>query len=65
MSLELKKKEMELKRVVMAKEEMQLRIEERLDEIERVNVQIKIQDEAIMKITKELDVLKNKKEESK
>lgn len=60
MSLEIKKKEMELKRVIMAKEEMQLRIEERLDEIERINAQIKIQDEAAIRITKELETLKNK-----
>lgn len=60
MSLEIKKKEMELNRVIMAKEEMQLRIEERLDEIERINAQIKIQDEAAIRITKELETLKNK-----
>lgn len=60
MSLEIKKKEMELKRVVLAKDEMQLRIEERLDEIERLKVQMKIQDDAVERITKELETLKSK-----
>lgn len=58
MSLELKKKEMEIKRVVLAKEEMQLRIEERLDEIERIKQQMVIQDQAVERITKEIETLK-------
>lgn len=61
MSLELKKKEMELKRVLFAKEEQQLRIDERLDEIERVKDQMKIQDEAAEKIKLEIEALKAKK----
>lgn len=60
MSLELKKKEMEMKRVVLAKEEMQLRIEERLDEIERIKSQMQIQDTAIEKIKKQIETLKGK-----
>ena len=60
MSLEIKKKEMELKRVILAKEEMQLRIEERLDEIEKIKVQMKIQDDAIERITKNIKDLENK-----
>lgn len=60
MSLELKKKEMELKRVVLAKEEMQLRIEERLDEIERIKDQMKIQDAAVIRLEKDLETLRNK-----
>ena len=60
MSLEIKKKEMELKRVIMAKEEHELRIEEKLEEIERIKAQIKIQDEFALKIKQELEVLKTK-----
>ena len=62
MSLELKKKEMELKRVLFAKEEQQLRIDERLDEIERIQEQMNNQDEAAEKIRKEITALKAKGE---
>lgn len=58
MGLDLKKKEMELKRVIMAKEELELRIEESLDQIERIKEHIKIQDEAIIRLKKELETLK-------
>lgn len=60
MSLELKKKEMELKRVLFAKDEQALRIEERLDEIERIKEQMKIQDDAAERIKKEIEILKTK-----
>ena len=60
MSLEIKKKEMELKRVLMAKDEFELRIAEREDEIERLKSQMLQQDEAAEKIKKEIEVLKNK-----
>ena len=60
MSLEVKKKQMELKRVLMAKDEFELRIEERLEEIERIKSQMTLQDEAAEKIKKELEVLKTK-----
>lgn len=60
MSLEIKKKEMELKRVLMARDEFELRVEEKLEEIERIKVQMSLQDEAAEKIKKELEVLKNK-----
>lgn len=60
MSLELKKKEMELKRVLMAKDEFELRIAERMDEIERLQSQMIQQDEAAEKIKKEIELIKNK-----
>lgn len=43
MSLERKRKEMELMRVTTARHEQEFRIEERLDEIERIKEHIKIQ----------------------
>lgn len=44
MSLELKKLKVELLRVGAAKAELELRIEERLDEVERVKEHIKTQE---------------------
>lgn len=60
MSLDIKKKEMELKRVLMAKDEFELRIAEREDEILKIKSQMAQQDEAAEKIKKELEILKNK-----
>lgn len=60
MSLELKKKEMELKRVLLSKDEFELRVAERMDEIERLQAQMVQQDEAAEKIKKEIQLLKNK-----
>jgi predicted RNase H-like nuclease (RuvC/YqgF family) len=58
MSLDLKKKEMELKRVVLAKEEIELRIEEKHDEIKTLEHHVSIQSEHINKLTKELHEMK-------
>ena len=58
MSLELKKKEMELKRVLHAKDEHELRIAECEDQIERLRQQIEIQDQAAEKIKLEIQKLK-------
>jgi len=58
MSLERKKKEMELKRVEHAKAEHELRIAECEDQIEKLKMQIAIQDQAAEKIKKELETLK-------
>lgn len=58
MSLERKKKEMELKRVLHAKDEHELRIAEAQDQIEKLQAQMKIQDDAAEKIKKELETLK-------
>lgn len=41
--LEIKRKELELKRVETARQEQEFRIEERLEEIERLKDHIKIQ----------------------
>lgn len=60
MSLEIKKKEMELKRVLHAKDEHELRIAECEDQINRIKEQIKIQDDTAEKIKKELEILKGK-----
>jgi len=43
MSLELKRKKLELSRVELAREELELKIEERVDEINRVKAAIEIQ----------------------
>ena len=60
MSLEYKKKEMELKRVEHAKAEHELRIAQCEDQIEKLREQIRIQDEAALRIKKELETLKAK-----
>lgn len=41
--LELKKKQLELARVQIARQELEFKIEERLDEIERLKTHIEIQ----------------------
>lgn len=58
MSLEVKKKQMELKRVLHAKDEHELRIAECQDQIEKLQAQMKIQDEAADRIKKEIESLK-------
>ena len=57
MSIEKKKKQLELGRVSLAKEEMELRIDERMEEIERLRQNIKNQDVAAQRIKKELEEL--------
>jgi predicted nucleotide-binding protein (sugar kinase/HSP70/actin superfamily) len=52
--LEKKKKILEIKRVEVAKEEMEFRILERLDEIERLRDNIENQDRRIFEIKHEL-----------
>lgn len=52
--LEQKKTKLELSRVSLAKEEMEMRIAERMDEIARLQDQIKIQDEKINELTMKL-----------
>jgi hypothetical protein len=55
MSLEKKKKELELMRVTLARQEMELRIEERLDEIKRLKENIEIQLKTEEKIKQDLE----------
>lgn len=54
MSLERKKKEMELRRVETARMELELKIEERLEEIQRLKDHIRIQLDKEEQIKKEL-----------
>jgi hypothetical protein len=58
MSLELKRKEVELMRVRIAKSEMELRVAERQDEIQRLEENIKIQVAAEERLLAELKTLK-------
>jgi hypothetical protein len=58
MSLELKKKQMELKRVTLAKEELELKIEEKLVEISRLKDAIKTQENTEIKLEKEISEMK-------
>lgn len=58
MSLELKKKQLELRRVESARMELELKIEEKLDEIERLKKHIETQIEAEEKLKLELENIK-------
>lgn len=58
MSLELKKKQMELKRVTLAKEELELKIEEKLAEITRLQDAIIVQENTEIKLQKEIKEMK-------
>lgn len=53
--LEKKQKEIEKLRVLTAKMEMELRIDQKLDEIERLKDNIKIQDEALARIEEQIN----------
>jgi hypothetical protein len=54
MSLEKKKKELELAKVKCGKQEMEFKILERLEDIERLKENINIQDKRILELEKEL-----------
>lgn len=54
MSLDIKRKQLELSRVTLAKEEMQFKIEEMKEEIKRLEGFVTIQDEKIKSLTKEI-----------
>lgn len=56
MSLELKKKQLELSRVRLARQEMELKIEERMEEIKRLEDFIRIQ----LEKEAEIELLLNK-----
>lgn len=55
MTLDMKKKVLELKRVETARMELELKIEERLEEIERLKKAIEIQAATEEKLKKELN----------
>lgn len=58
MSLELKKLKVELLRVGAAKAELELRIEERLDEVERVKEHIKTQEAKEAELKQKIESMK-------
>ena len=59
--IELKRKKVELLRVSAAKAEMELRIHERLDEIERLKQQMLVQEETENKLKDEILKLEKQK----
>ena len=54
MSLEIKKKQVELQRVISARMDLELRIEERLEEIERIKTHIEVQTKREHELMEEL-----------
>lgn len=56
--LDLKRKELELQRVTTAQMDLELKIEERLDEIERMKEHVEIQKAAAEKLKEEIKTLK-------
>lgn len=63
MSLELKKKQLELKRVETARFDLELKIEERLDEIKRLEIAIQQQIETEEKLKIQVIELTKKENE--
>lgn len=59
MSLELKKVKVELLRVSAAKAELELRIEERLDEVERIKEHIKTQEAKEIELKQKIESMKD------
>lgn len=55
MSLEKKRKQIELMRVTVAKQEMELRIEERMEEVKRLEENIKIQNTKIEELNNDIN----------
>jgi len=62
MTLELKKKQLELMKVECGKQEMLLRVFESQENIERLNQNIEIQDKRISELKEEIKELSNKKD---
>ena len=58
MSLELKRKQHELAAVMLAKQGMELKIEERKEEIKRLQEHILVQDSAVEKLMIEIERIK-------
>lgn len=54
MSLDIKRKKLELMRVQTSRHELEFKIEERLEEIERLKAHIKAQEETEARLTEEL-----------
>lgn len=55
MSLEMKKKKLELARVQVARQELEYKIEERKEEIERLEAAIEIQKKREFELSKEIE----------
>lgn len=62
MSIDLKRKKLELSRVQLAREEQELKIEERMEEIKRIEALIEIQKKKEDELTAEITALTNKGE---
>ena len=62
MSLDLKRKELELSRVELARQEQEFKIEERMDEIARLKHTIEIQKTRETELKAEISALRNKGE---
>ena len=58
MNIDLKRKNLELERIKLGKLEMEFRIEERMQEVERLRENIKIQEDALAKIKAEIQQIK-------
>lgn len=58
MSLELRRKQLELMRVEMARKELEFKVEERMDEIKRIQDNIKLQLDKEAELKKEIEQLK-------
>lgn len=59
MSLELKKKELELQRAQLAKKELEFKVEERLEEVGRLKAHIILQEQKEIELKTELSKLDN------
>lgn len=60
MNLELKRKELELSRVELARQEQEFKIEERMEEIKRLQSMVTIQETKENELKAEIEVLKQK-----
>ena len=58
MSLELKKKQLELARVQIARQELEFKIDERLEDIERLKGHVEVQKQAEEKLQAEIQQIK-------
>jgi hypothetical protein len=62
MSIELKRKKLELSRVELARQEQEFKIEERMEEIARIKTMIEIQKNKEEELKAEIKALTNKGE---
>lgn len=62
MSIDLKRKKLELSRVQLAREEQEFKIEERMEEIKRLNAMVDIQKNKEDELNAEISALSNKGE---